>query len=80
MSMAIIGSSGALGEYVGSDKDRIPRRNLTEYCSVPRMHHSDSVTRIEALNEDSNNNDPDVNSPLVDQLENAEQVLVTIKF
>ena len=61
MSIAIIGGSGALGEFVASDR-------------IENLHRQ-RTAKVEPLNEDSNNNAPDVDSPLVEQLDDADQVL-----
>ena len=74
MSMAIIGSSGALGEFPSLGTSRYPP--LSNFTSMPRMAY------LRPVNEDSNKiNEPDVESPLVENSENVEQVcLILISF
>ena len=74
MSMAIIGSSGALGEFPTTGTSRYPLPS--DYTDMPRM------ANLRTVNEDSNKiNEPDVKSPLVENCEDVEQVwLIFISF
>ena len=67
MPMAIIGSSGALGEFPTPGTSRYPLPS--DYTNMPRIAH------LRPVNEDSNKfKESDVETPLVDNCEDVEQV------
>ena len=67
MSMAIIGSSGALGEFPTSGTSKYPLPS--HYTNMPM------IANLRPVNEDSNKiNEPGVESPLVEYCEDVEQV------
>ena len=74
MSMAIIGSSGALGEFPTPGTSRYPLPS--DYTNIPRM------ANLRPVNVDSNKiKEPDVESPLADNCEDVEQVwLISMSF
>ena len=74
MSMAIIGSSGALSEFPTSGSGRYPLPS--DYINMPRM------ANLRPVNGDGNKiKEPDVESHLVENCEETKQVcLILISF